>query len=178
MTISTRTISTIASAVTNNLHAPASTGGQQETSRPATFVKTNPHSHNNNGTFAAILKNARSLNIRRLKDRAFLANRLAKIAVGTSRTTCYRLKDEAVNALVRHGAACLHSVDGLPYGPTIGLAFINGGRLHIPPSQLDAPARRFLQQQFAAALCGWNCFEAPPNSMGKHLYDLTQGGQQ
>ncbi len=178
MTISTRAISAVASTATNNLHLLASLGVQPKTSRLATFVKANAHSYNKSAAFAAILKNVRSLNIRRLKDRAFLANRLAKIAVGASRATCYRLKDEAVNALVRQGAACLHSVDGLPYGPTIGLAFIDGGRLHIPPSQLDPAARRLVQQQFDAALCGGSPFEAPPNGIGKHFYGLAQGGQQ
>jgi hypothetical protein len=177
MTTSTRTISAFARTAANNLHRLALPGDLPKPSRLAAFVKAKTSASDKKASFTTVLTNVRSSNIQRLKDRAFLANRLAKIAVGASRTTCYRLKDAAVNALVRHGAASLHSISGLPYGPNIGLVFVDGGRLHIPPSHLDPSARRRVQQQFGAALYGVDQVDLPPTGQGERFYDLGHGAQ-
>lgn len=103
-------------------------------------------------TFVAILQAVRQSNVQRLKNRAFAVNRLAKLVAGPSRSVCYKVKDEAINALVKHGAAFLHSLEPSSYGPTLGIAFAGGGRLHVKPSCLDREARRELQGQFAATL--------------------------
>ena len=74
-------------------------------------------------TFDSILQAVRQSNIQRLKNRAFAVNRLAKLVAGPSRSVCYRVKDEAINALVKHGAAFLHSLEPSSCGPTLGIAF-------------------------------------------------------
>ena len=102
-------------------------------------------------TFKAILSAVRHNNISRLKDRAFVANRLAKVIAGSSRRLCYRIKDEAISALVRHGAASVYTVELLVHGAELGVAFAGGGKLHAVPSRLDAKARFVLQQQLLSA---------------------------
>jgi hypothetical protein len=98
-------------------------------------------------TFDRILSAVQSENISRLKDRAFAANRLAKITAGTSRQICYRTKDKAINALLRYRAASLSALELSVREAEIGIAFVGGGRLHTKPSSLDSEARNVLQQQ-------------------------------
>jgi hypothetical protein len=102
-------------------------------------------------TFETILSAAWRDNINRLKDRAFLANRLAKVIVGPSRRLCYRIKDDAISTLVRHGAASVYTVEVLGHGAELGVAFAGGGKLHAVPFRLDATARFVLQQQLISA---------------------------
>jgi hypothetical protein len=102
-------------------------------------------------TFKAILNAARRDNISRLKDRAFVSNRLAKVITGSSRRLCYQIKDEAISALVLHGAASVYTVEVLVHGTELGVAFAGGGKLHAVPSRLDAKARFVLQQQLLSA---------------------------
>lgn len=104
-----------------------------------------------NRTFEAILNATRRDNISRLKDRAFVANRLAKVIIGPARRLCYQIKDHAISALVRHGAASVYTVEVLVHGTELGVAFAGGGKLHAVPSRLDAKARFVLQQQLLSA---------------------------
>jgi len=156
MTDTRRAITTFPSSADENLHRSTFVGGPQKPSQLAAAVKAKASSHNNIQTF--------------------LANRLAKIVTGVSRAN-YRIKDEAINALVRHGAASLDSLENLPHGPTIGLAFVDGG-LHILPSHLDSLARRLLHQQFAAALCGRGLADTHCNVAVELSYEVAQGVRQ
>jgi hypothetical protein len=81
-------------------------------------------------TFAAILEIARPEIISRLKDRAFIANRVAKVAVGSSRQAAYAVKDAAMHTLVRVGAGRMLRL----YGRAVGVEFSGGGRLHFKVS--------------------------------------------
>jgi len=103
-------------------------------------------------TFAAILSATRRGNISHLKDRAFVANRIAKVITGSSRRLCYQVKADAISALIRHGAASVYTVEVLVHGAELGVAFAGGGKLHAMPSRLDAKARLVLQQQLISAL--------------------------
>jgi len=105
-------------------------------------------------TFAEIRSNVRSLNIARLKDHAFAANRLAKITIGTSRSACYRVKSRCINALLRNGAAVVSELEVSFGEPKIGVAFEDGGRLHTKPSCLDSRARNALHQQLTMVIDG------------------------
>jgi hypothetical protein len=102
-------------------------------------------------TFAAILSAAQRDNVTRLKDRAFVANRVAKSISGISRRLCYQVKDKAISALVRCGAASVYTFEVLTHGVELGVAFAGGGKLHALPSRLDANARLVLQQQLLSA---------------------------
>ena len=103
-------------------------------------------------TFIEILQAARPSNIARLKNRGFSGNRLAKLVTGHSRSLCYQVKDAAINALVKHGAASLLSLAASDHGATLGIAFLGGGKLHIKPSCLDAKTQGALREQLLAAL--------------------------
>ncbi len=103
-------------------------------------------------TFASILQSERWSNIAKLKTRGFVGNQIAKLVAGHSQALCYRVKNAAIVALVKHGAASLLSLEPSSRGPIIGLAFVGGGRLHVKPAGLDPQATRALQAQFAATL--------------------------
>jgi hypothetical protein len=102
-------------------------------------------------TFAQILESLHPANIRRLKDRAFKANSLAKTTVGRSRDVCYQLKNRSINTLLRHGAANLCTLECSFRTAELGIVFAGGGRLHTLPSALDRRARAIIQQQLALA---------------------------
>jgi len=177
---STRTISAVESTAINQLNQLAPLSNLPKPNPLPVFVKAKarePLLCDTRTRFASILRSVRRSNIQRLKNRAFLANRLAKIAVGTSRAKCYQLKDEAINALVRHGAAFLHSVECLPYGPTLGLAFVDGGRLHIPSSRLDLLAQRVVQHQLAATFRDPGSVDVAPVSGVEDCYLPLQEGK-
>jgi hypothetical protein len=103
-------------------------------------------------TFTAIIQSVRWSNIARLKNRGFSGNRLAKLVTGHSRSLCYQVKDAAINALVKHGAASLLSLAASDHGATLGIAFLGGGKLHIKPSCLDAKTQGALREQLLTAL--------------------------
>jgi hypothetical protein len=121
-------------------------------SAPSRSCQGGDRSSRRKRTFEAILSTVRHKNISRLKDRAFVANRLAKVIVGPSRRLCYQIKDDAISALVRHGAAFVYTVEVLLHGAELGVAFAGGGKLHAVPSRLDVKARFMLQQQLISAL--------------------------
>ena len=62
-------------------------------------------------TFEEILAAVRPANIGYLKDRAILADSIARITVGPSRRACYCVKDRAINSLLKHRAAFLDVLD-------------------------------------------------------------------
>lgn len=81
-------------------------------------------------TFQDILTHVRGSNIRRIRDRAFTANRIAKLSAGHSRTTAYALKDRAIGMLLMLGEGRILRL----YGRPIGVAFRDGGQLHLKMS--------------------------------------------
>lgn len=103
-------------------------------------------------TFNTIVQSERPSNIKRLKDRGFVGNRIAKLVTGRSQALCYQIKNDAISALVKHGAASLISLEPSNHGPVVGLAFVGGGRLHVKPASLSNDTRHVLQGQFANAL--------------------------
>jgi hypothetical protein len=103
-------------------------------------------------TFKETLADVRSANICRLKNHAFAANQVAKVAIGKSRRICYRRKSETINALVRLRAASLCTVELSLEEPLIGVQFVGGGKLHTLPSNLDSEAREILAEQLIAAI--------------------------
>ncbi len=84
--------------------------------------------------------------ITRLKDRAFTANRMAKVSKDQARESFYRTKDAAINALLKAGWAFVDGVDWSAPDPTIGVRFVGGGGLHTKLSALDLAAFRKFRQ--------------------------------
>jgi len=101
-------------------------------------------------TFKAILQSERQSNMNRLKNHGFVGNRIAELVAGRSQALCYRVKNDAISTLVRHGAASLLSLELSNRGPVVGIA--GGGRLHVMPTSLSDDIRLVLQSQFTAAL--------------------------
>jgi hypothetical protein len=87
-----------------------------------------------------------------LKTRGFVGNRIAKLVTDHSQVLCYQVKNAAISALLKHGAASLLSLEPSNHGPILGLAFVGGGRLHAKPAFLDNQAQIRLRDQFASAL--------------------------
>jgi hypothetical protein len=81
--------------------------------------------------------------LRTLGRLAFLANRLAKNLSGPDRAIAYRIKSEALSALVVNGIA---TVNGYRPNNTLGLDFFDS-RLHCPLSSLTAHAQSVIRQQ-------------------------------
>jgi|HubBroStandDraft_1064217.scaffolds.fasta_scaffold90797_3 hypothetical protein len=92
----------------------------------------------------------RDQNIARLKQRAFSANRRAKVSKDQTREALYRTKDAAINALLTAGRAFVNGVDWSASDPTVGISFIGGGRLHTKLSALDLSAFRNVRLQVAS----------------------------
>ena len=65
---------------------------------------------------------------------------------------CYQVKDRAIDALLKHGAASLHSLELADSGLILGVEFVGGGRLHVRPGCLGPNARGKFQAQFSATL--------------------------
>ena len=103
-------------------------------------------------TFVTILQSERVANMSRLKTRGFVGNRIAKLVTDHSQALCYQVKNAAISALLKHGAASLLSLEPSSRGPVVGLVFAGGGRLHVKPASLDNHAQIKLQVQFASAL--------------------------
>jgi hypothetical protein len=86
-------------------------------------------------SFQDILIRVRRSNVRRIRDRAFAANRIAKLSTGHSRAAAYALKDRAIGTLVMLGEGRILRL----YGRPIGVAFRDGGQLHLKvPSDADS----------------------------------------
>jgi hypothetical protein len=102
--------------------------------------------------FRDIIKAVQQRNVVRLKDRAFAANRLAKATTSQSRATCYRVKDAAINALLRHDSAFVDVVDLSSSEAIIGIRFAGGGKLHARVSCLDAHALDAVRRQLMGGL--------------------------
>ena len=103
-------------------------------------------------TFRQIVASARTSNIAKLKDRAFLANRLSKTAFGSSRDACYKAKNKAISALIHHDAAFVNGLDLFRSEPEIGISFLDGGMLHTRPIFLDEAARVIVARQLMKAI--------------------------
>lgn len=82
-----------------------------------------------------------------VKRRAFMANHRAKRSTGPEREAHYRAKHNAINFLLEAGFASVDSVDWWSPDPTIGVRFIDGGRLHTKLSSLDRGALRSVRRQ-------------------------------
>jgi len=150
--------------------AVASTGQRLDTSKPkpacqgSTHVRSTAlHDHRlrSGKSFLSSRRSSRSLvfaellaelsgpNIRKLKDRAFVANRLAKLTSGRSRRQCYAVKHAAISALVSLGVASLSTQAHARLDPIIGIRFSSGGRLHAVSSLLAVSAREILAEHIA-----------------------------
>ena len=77
-------------------------------------------------------------NVNRLKDRAFLANRLAIAGAWSSRSSCYRVRAHAINWVARSNTAFAQD-------PSLGLSFTRSHRA-------AAAVRNTTRQQLIAAL--------------------------
>jgi len=82
-----------------------------------------------------------------LRNRAFEANDQAKVAAGPERETRYREKALAISYLLEAGCAFVNSVDWSQSDPTLGVTFIDGGRLHTKLSSLSSRALRCVRRQ-------------------------------
>lgn len=93
----------------------------------------------NRMTFAQILQRVQRQNVVSLKDRAFTANRIAKLTAGRSRRAAYCVKDTAIARLIALGEAEVLRL----YGRPIGVQFRSGGGcLHLRlPACLDEGGR-------------------------------------
>jgi len=120
------------------------------------------HSHKRRPqqTFAAILQSVLQCNVVRLKNRGFVGNRIAKLVTGHSQRLCYQVKNAAISALVKHGAASLLSLEPSNSGPILGLTFVGGGRLHTKANCQETHACLIIQDQFAATLRSGSYFPA------------------
>jgi hypothetical protein len=85
-----------------------------------------------------------------LTQRAFRANRQAKLSRDHTREGFYRTKDAAINTLLKTGRAFVNGVDWSAPDPTVGISFVGGGRLHTKLSALDLSAFRNVRRQLAA----------------------------
>lgn len=111
-----------------------------KTAKPCQLRKARPVS------FAEILKLLEPENVIRLKDVAFLANRLAKITCGNSKSLCYDLKHRAIDQLLRLGFASPNSLILLPQ-VRVGVTFHGGGMLHVDPRALSLSVQSNLLRQ-------------------------------
>ena len=89
---------------------------------------------------------------------AFEANFRAKAVSGSSRADCYRIKHEAINELVKKYAAFADTIDLTTPEPTIGVAFVGSGKLHIKRFGLDRHALKVIRVQLICCL-------APPSAI-------------
>jgi|ERR1019366_6878978 hypothetical protein len=94
----------------------------------------------------------------RIKNRAFLANRRAKLSNDQNRETFYRAKGAAINYLLETGMAFLDSVDWSVSDPIFGVEFVGGGKLHTRLSSLNSAALRRVRSQLNERLTQsqWN----------------------
>lgn len=78
-------------------------------------------------SFDEILNSLRRNNVATLEQRAFSANRIAKITKGRSRRAAYMVKDRSISRVVALGEAEVLRL----YGRPIGVQFHSGGQLHL-----------------------------------------------
>lgn len=89
-------------------------------------------------TFAQILKHVHRRDMALLKDRAFGANKIAKLTTGRSRRAAYRVKDHAITRLLALGEAQVLRLNHQP----VGVRFRSGGQLHLrAAAHLNGPGR-------------------------------------
>jgi hypothetical protein len=100
-------------------------------------------------TFGCILDALKAKNLVHVKNRAFLANRVAKISSGRSRGLAYAVKNRAIDQLVRNGSVRVNSVRKEP-SLLVGLSFSSGGRLHAKPQWLSSECRLAVERQAAS----------------------------
>ena len=105
-------------------------------------------------TFERILEAARPESIARLEDRAVIANQLAKITRQPARSACFRIKDEAVSALLTHDAAFVCELNVSAHDVEISVVLAGGGKLNVNPRALDLKARNVLEQQLIVLVRG------------------------
>ena len=102
-------------------------------------------------SFAEILQSVRPGNVRRLKDRAFLANQLAKLTSGPSQRAAYAVKDRTIGQLFKIDAANVNSVKLWPE-LQVGVTFQYKGRLHLKLWGLSPEALDIVVSQLEAYL--------------------------
>jgi hypothetical protein len=88
----------------------------------------------------------------RVKNRAFTANRQAKLSRDKDRELFYRVKDGAINCLLETGTAFVISVDWSVPDPVFGVQFVGGGQLHTRLSSLSSGAFRSVRRQLNGCL--------------------------
>ena len=94
---------------------------------PSAACQERANRSRNRRTFLQILDDTKAERVSRLKDRAFRANQIAKATSGATRVSCYTIKSQAINALLRIGAATLCTLEiGTPT-PAPGISFSGGG---------------------------------------------------
>lgn len=96
--------------------------------------------------FSQYLRERRAESARMLLDKAYQANKLAKVCSGRSRAVLYDLKHHLLSQGVKlsEGEVFCDSVINGPF-PLIGVTTTVGYSFHVPASQLSEEARRLLQ---------------------------------
>jgi hypothetical protein len=88
----------------------------------------------------------------KVKNRAFDANRRAKLSDHSRRDSVYREKDSAINYLLEAECAFVDSVDWSVPDPILGVTFVGGGRLHMKLSCLTSHALHSVRRQLEGRL--------------------------
>ena|ERR1017187_310598 len=102
----------------------------------------------------------------RIKNRAFTANRRAKLSDDQNRETFYRTKHAAINYLLETGMAFVDSVDWSVADPTFGVEFVGGGKLHTRLSSLNSEALRSVRRQLNGCLTPPSLAVRPDGGLG------------
>jgi len=105
-------------------------------------------------------------NLLQIKNRAFTANRRAKLSDDQNRETFYRTKHAAINYLLETGMAFVNSVDWSVPDPTFGVEFVGGGKLHTVLSSLNSAALRSVRRQLNGNLTPRSPAERPDGGLG------------
>jgi hypothetical protein len=87
-----------------------------------------------------------------VKRRAFDTNGQAKQSNGPDRDALYREKGAAISFLLEAGYAFVDSVDWSAADPTLGVTFVDGGRLHTKLSCLTSRALHSVRRQLKGRL--------------------------
>ena len=94
-------------------------------------------------TFNQLLSCLVGDNLRQIKQRAFRANCVSKIATGSSRQTAYAVKNAAIAELLERGRARVVSIQLEP-DILLDIRFADGGMLHAKPEALRPKAQRLI----------------------------------
>jgi hypothetical protein len=84
--------------------------------------------------------------IHQLKNRAFDANRQAKVSDDQTRDALYRDKNAAISALLIADCAVVDGIDWSADDPTVAVRFVGGGALHTKLSELSLAAFRKVRE--------------------------------